>query len=55
MGSNRLYRVVVGATYPEIGKELRKIMPTFIRYQVTEPREAAEDLAHFNKDGLGQS
>lgn len=47
---------VVGATYPEIGKELRKIMPkTYILvpgYGAQGGR--AEDLVHyFNDDGLG--
>lgn len=47
---------VVGATYPEIGKELRKIMP---KTYILVPGYGAQggrgvDLVHyFNKDGLG--
>lgn len=47
---------VVGATYPEIGKELRKLMPrTFILVPGYGAQGGkAEDLKHyFNKDGLG--
>jgi orotidine-5'-phosphate decarboxylase len=57
MGDSYSYvGAVVGATYPEIGKNLRKIMPkTFILV----PGYGAQggkgaDLAHFfNQDGLG--
>lgn len=47
---------VVGATYPEIGKQLRKIMP---KTYILVPGYGAQggkgkDLAHFfNEDGLG--
>ena len=47
---------VVGATYPKIGKELRKIMP---KSYILVPGYGAQggkgkDLVHyFNKDGLG--
>jgi len=57
MGSQYSYiGAVVGATYPEIGKELRKIMPnTFILVPGYGAQGGkAEDLKHyFNKDGLG--
>ena len=57
MGSDYSYiGAVVGATYPEIGKELRKIMPnTFILVPGYGAQGGkAEDLKHyFNKDGLG--
>lgn len=57
MGSQYSYiGAVVGATYPEIGKELRKIMPkTFILVPGYGAQGGkAEDLRHyFNKDGLG--
>ncbi len=57
MGSHYSYiGAVVGATYPEIGKELRKIMPkTFILVPGYGAQGGkAEDLKHyFNKDGLG--
>jgi orotidine-5'-phosphate decarboxylase len=47
---------VVGATYPEIGKELRKLMPkTFILVPGYGAQGGkAEDLKYyFDKDGLG--
>jgi orotidine-5'-phosphate decarboxylase len=57
MGSDYSYiGAVVGATYPEIGKELRKLMPkTFILVPGYGAQGGkAEDLKHFfNKDGLG--
>lgn len=57
MGSKYSYiGAVVGATYPEIGKELRKIMPnTFILVPGYGAQGGkAEDLEHyFNSDGLG--
>lgn len=57
MGSEYSYiGAVVGATYPEIGKELRKLMPkTFILVPGYGAQGGkAEDLKHyFNKDGLG--
>lgn len=57
MGSNYSYiGAVVGATYPEIGKVLRKLMPkTFILVPGYGAQGGkAEDLKHyFNKDGLG--
>lgn len=57
MGSNYSYiGAVVGATYPEMGKRLRKIMPkTYILVPGYGAQGGkAEDLVHyFNKDGLG--
>lgn len=57
MGSQYSYiGAVVGATYPEIGKELRKIMPkTFILVPGYGAQGGkAEDLKpYFNSDGLG--
>ena len=47
---------VVGATYPEMGKVLRKLMPkTYILVPGYGAQGGkAEDLVHyFNKDGLG--
>ena len=47
---------VVGATYPEVGKALRKIMPkTYLLVPGYGAQGGkAEDLAdYFNKDGLG--
>ena len=42
---------VVGATYPEMGKVLRKIMP---KSYILVPGYGAKDLVHFfNEDGLG--
>lgn len=54
--SYSLVGAVVGATYPEIGKVLRKIMPkTYILVPGYGAQGGkAEDLApYFNKDGLG--
>ncbi|WP_313131896.1 orotidine-5'-phosphate decarboxylase [Anaerocolumna sp.] len=57
MGSEYSYiGAVVGATYPEMGKILRKIMPkTYILVPGYGAQGGkAEDLVHyFNKDGLG--
>ncbi|TAH69835.1 MAG: orotidine-5'-phosphate decarboxylase [Anaerolineaceae bacterium] len=57
MGSEYSYiGAVVGATYPEMGKELRKLMPkTFILVPGYGAQGGkAEDLKHyFNNDGLG--
>jgi len=57
MGNNYSYiGSVVGATYPEMGKVLRKIMPkTYILVPGYGAQGGkAEDLVHyFNKDGLG--
>lgn len=57
MGDNYSYiGAVVGATYPEMGKVLRKLMPkTYILVPGYGAQGGkAEDLAHFfNKDGLG--
>ena len=57
MGSNYSYiGAVVGATYPEMGKVLRKIMPkTYILVPGYGAQGGkAKDLVHyFNKDGLG--
>lgn len=57
MGSSYSYiGAVVGATYPEMGKVLRKIMPkTYILVPGYGAQGGkAEDLVHyFNKDGLG--
>jgi orotidine-5'-phosphate decarboxylase len=57
MGSEYSYiGAVVGATYPEIGKRLRKLMPkTFILVPGYGAQGGkAEDLRHyFNEDGLG--
>jgi len=57
MGSDYSYiGAVVGATYPEMGKILRKIMPkTYILVPGYGAQGGkAEDLVHyFNKDGLG--
>lgn len=57
MGDNYSYvGCVVGATYPEMGKVLRKIMP---KSYILVPGYGAQggtakDLAHyFNEDGLG--
>lgn len=57
MGSSYSYiGAVVGATYPEMGKVLRKLMPkTYILVPGYGAQGGkAEDLVHyFNKDGLG--
>ena len=57
MGDNYSYiGAVVGATYPEMGKVLRKLMPkTYILVPGYGAQGGkAEDLVHFfNKDGLG--
>lgn len=57
MGDNYSYvGAVVGATYPEMGKELRKLMPKtyFLVPGYGAQGGKAEDLVHyFNKDGLG--
>ena len=51
-----LFRSVVGATYPEMGKVLRKVMP---KSYILVPGYGAQggkgkDLVHFfNEDGLG--
>ena len=57
LGSQYSYiGAVVGATYPEMGKKLRKLMPkTFILVPGYGAQGGkAEDLKHFfNEDGLG--
>ena len=49
-------RAVVGATYPEMGKVLRKIMPESLHpgAGLWRPGGQGKDLVHFfNEDGLG--
>lgn len=47
---------VVGATYPEVGKALRKIMPKSLfwcRDTVLRAGKGADLVHYFNEDGLG--